>query len=133
MENRSIILWLFGTSLKKWDTKLGVAHKHDVLSVYCWHVIFFDLFFIKLMFVYLQILLQYFILYITSRQISCFHCVDEICNQSDLAILSKLLIILYARSCLYTGSDPCQSVSHHRSPSVQFLCILIPLKIFNRI
>ena len=34
-----------GTSPKKWDTKLGVTHTHDVLSVYCWHIIFFDLFF----------------------------------------------------------------------------------------
>ena len=34
-----------GTSPKKWDhKKLGVTHKHDVLSVYYWHVIFFDLF-----------------------------------------------------------------------------------------
>ena len=34
------------TSLKQWNTKLGVTHKPDVLlSVYCWHVIFFDLFF----------------------------------------------------------------------------------------
>ena len=34
-----------GTSSKKWDTKLGVTHKHDAFSVYCWHFIFFDLFF----------------------------------------------------------------------------------------
>ena len=33
-----------GTSPKQWDTKLDVTHKHDVLSVYWWHVIFFDLF-----------------------------------------------------------------------------------------
>ena len=23
--------------LKQWDTKLSVTHKHDVLSVNCWH------------------------------------------------------------------------------------------------
>ena len=25
--------------------ELGVTNKHDILSVYCWHIIFFDLFF----------------------------------------------------------------------------------------
>ena len=57
MEDRSIILWICiqpGTSPKKWDMKLGDTNKHDVLSVYCWLVIFFYFFLIKLMFVYLQ-------------------------------------------------------------------------------
>ena len=52
------------TSPKKWDTKLGVTHNHDVLSVYCWHVIFLDIFFITLMFVYLQKLLHFLIIYL---------------------------------------------------------------------
>ena len=37
----------FGTSPIKWDTTLGVTHKHDVLWVYWWHVIFFDLFLLR--------------------------------------------------------------------------------------
>ena len=48
MEDRSIIYYeclQLETSPKKWDTKLSVTHKNDVLSVYCWHVIYFDLFF----------------------------------------------------------------------------------------
>ena len=52
-----------GTSQKQWDTKLSVTHKHDVLSVYCWYVIFFEFFFITLMFVYLQKLLHCLIIY----------------------------------------------------------------------
>ena len=40
-----------------------VTHKQDVLSVYCLHVILFDIFFITLMFVYLQKLLNCLIIY----------------------------------------------------------------------
>ena len=41
-----------------------VTHKQDVLSVYCWHVILFDIhFFIMLMFVYVQKLLHCLIIY----------------------------------------------------------------------
>ena len=40
-----------------------VTHKQDVLSVTCWHVILFDIFFITLLFVYLQKLLHCLIIY----------------------------------------------------------------------
>ena len=65
MDDCSIILWMFTNwnSPKKWDTKLSVTHKHDVLSVYCWRVIFFDLLFITLISVYLQTLLHWLIIY----------------------------------------------------------------------
>ena len=33
---------LIVTGSKQWDMKLDVTHKPDVLSVYCWHVIYFD-------------------------------------------------------------------------------------------
>ena len=49
------------TSPKQWDTKLGVTHKHDVLSVYCCY--FLWSFSITLMFVYLHKLLHCLIIH----------------------------------------------------------------------
>ena len=43
--------------------KTYVTHKQDILSVYCLHVILFDFFFITLMLVYLQKLLNCLIIY----------------------------------------------------------------------
>ena len=43
--------------------KTYVTHKQDILSVYCLHVILFDFFFITLMLVYLQNLLNCLIIY----------------------------------------------------------------------
>ena len=75
-----------GTSPKQWDTKLGVTHTHDVLSVNCWQVVFFD-FFSHNAYVFIFAKTNALFNYIvnkTNQSFSLYPC--PICDQSDLAI-----------------------------------------------
>ena len=83
-----------GTIVRNNEIRNYVTNKQDVLSVYCLHVILFDFFFITLMLVHLQKLLNCLIIYLYNTNPS-FHRVHEICDQSDLAILTFMQIVDY--------------------------------------
>ena len=74
-----------------WNNEIRnyATDKRDLLTVYCLHDILFDIFFHNADVCIFERTISIVLLYIHTRQIHRFHRVHEICDQSDLVILSQ--------------------------------------------
>ena len=89
MEYCSILWWMFwnlSETMRYESSMLPINKMYFLFTVYM--LLYLTFFYVTLMFVYLQKLLNCLIIYLykTNDEIHRFHLVHEICNQSDLAI-----------------------------------------------